>query len=73
MHIICIISFVLVGMLLELSGMYYLGVLMAATVLIYQNMIVKPHDLSEVTQKYFMRNGLVGVCLALFTIVSLYQ
>ena len=73
MHVICIISFLLVGMLLELGGMYYLGVLMAATVLIYQNMIVKPHDLSQVTQKYFMRNGLVGICLALFTIVSLYQ
>ncbi len=73
MHIISIVSFLLVGYLLGLNMIYYFGVLMAAVVLIYQNSIVKPDDLSEVTQKYFMRNGLVGICLFLFAIVSLYQ
>jgi 4-hydroxybenzoate polyprenyltransferase len=70
MHILSILCFVYVGFLLHLHGIYYLGVTIAACVLVYQHAIVKPTDLSRVTQAYFMRNGLVGIALLLFTVTS---
>ncbi|MEG6584038.1 UbiA-like polyprenyltransferase [Dendrosporobacter sp. 1207_IL3150] len=71
MHVISIAAFTAVGVLLKLSMIYYAGVLVAAIVLIYQHSIVSPTDLSRVTQAYFMRNGLVGISVCLFTFASL--
>lgn len=71
MHIISIAGFVVVGVLLQLHLIYYFGVLLAGIVLIYQHALVSAADLSNVTQRYFMRNGLVGILLFLFTIIAL--
>lgn len=71
MHGVSIASFVLVGLLFQLNMFYYTGVLLAGVVLIYQHLIISPQDLTRVTQGYFMRNGLVGILVCLFTLVSL--
>lgn len=70
MHVVSITCFLTLGFLLHLQWPYYIGVGLAATVLTYQHSIVSPTDLHRVTQVYFMRNGLVGIALLLFTIVS---
>lgn len=72
MHVISIAGFVVVGWLLKLHFIYYGGVILAATVLIYQHSIVSADDFGKVTQRYFMRNGLVGILLFLFTIIALF-
>lgn len=71
MHVISVGGFALVGILLQLHYVYYLGVMLAGIVLIYQHSIVSAADLSKVTQRYFMRNGLVGILIFLFTIIAL--
>lgn len=71
MHIICIVCFALVGWLLHLSPIYYVGVLVAALTLLYQHAIVSERDLSRVTQVYFMRNGIVAIAIFGFTYLSL--
>jgi 4-hydroxybenzoate polyprenyltransferase len=71
MHFISIASFVAVGILFNLSWIYYIGVVLAAVVLAYQHSIVSSTDFSKVTQAYFMRNGLVGILVFLFTFASL--
>lgn len=71
MHGVSIASFALVGLLFQLNLFYYAGVLLAGIVLIYQHLIISPQDLTRVTQDYFMRNGLVGILVCLFTLVSL--
>lgn len=71
MHIVSISSFIAVGYFLNLSFIYYFGVVIAAIVLYYQHSIIKPNDLSKVTQAYFMRNGLVGISIFLFTFIDL--
>lgn len=72
MHVISIFGFVMVGFLLQLHFIFYFGVLLAVAVLFYQHLIISPNDLSQVTQRYFMRNGLVSVLLFMFTVISLY-
>jgi 4-hydroxybenzoate polyprenyltransferase len=71
LHVISIIGFFAVGQLMNMQGIYYAGVVLAAVVLIYQHSIVSPTDFRLVTQKYFMRNGLVSIALLLFTVMSI--
>ncbi len=71
MHMISICCFAVVGWLLQLHFIYYGGVVLAGAVLVYQHSIVSANNLSKVTQRYFMRNGLVGILLFLFTVIAL--
>lgn len=72
MHGISITGFIAVGLLLNLHIIYYIGVALAAIVLIYQHSIVHATDLRAVTQRYFMRNGLVSLLLFVFTVIGLF-
>ncbi len=67
MHILCIICFLLVGIILKLGAIYFVGVAIAAGTLIYQRSIVTPRDFSQITQAYFMRNGIVSVAILICT------
>jgi len=73
MHAASVAAFAATGWLAGLGPWYYAGVVLAAAVLVYQHSIVAADDLSRVTQAYFLRNGLVGVALFLFTVVSLLR
>ncbi len=67
MHLFSIILFVIAGVIINLPLPYFIGVGIAAAVLYYQHRIVKPNDFRQVTQKYFMRNGIVSVAMLVFT------
>lgn len=71
MHCISILCFIAVGVLLNLAAVYYIGVVIAMITLVYQHSIVSAEDLTRVTQVYFMRNGIVGISIFLFTFASL--
>ncbi len=67
LHVICIACLLIVGLIMNMHGIYYLGVVIASVTLIYQHEIVSPRDFSQVTQAYFMRNGIVSVALLICT------
>jgi len=71
MHGVSVAGFAAAGWLAGLGPLYYTGVAAAAAVLVYQHGIVRPDDLSRVTQAYFMRNGLVGIVMLVFTVLSM--
>ncbi len=73
MHAASVAAFAATGWLAGLGPWYYAGVVLAAAVLVYQHSIVSAGDLSRVTQAYFLRNGLVGVAIFLFTVVSMLR
>lgn len=73
LHAVSVAAFAATGWLYGLGPWYYAGVALAAAVLVYQHSIVAADDLSRVTQVYFMRNGLVGITIFLFTVVSLFR
>ena len=72
MHAGSIVLFFVLGQLLSLGWLYDIGVGVAAGTLVYQHSIVRADDYSRVTQKYFMRNGIVSIAMFLFTLASLY-
>lgn len=67
LHVFCVACLFLVGIILNLGVIYYLGVVIATVTLIYQHSIVTPKDFSQVTQAYFMRNGIVSVAILICT------
>lgn len=72
LHVVCIVCFFAVGMMLHLHWPYFAGVGIAAGTLMYQHKIVSPTDFSRVTQRYFMRNGIVSVAIFVCTWLSFY-
>ncbi len=70
LHVISIACFVIVGLMLGLGKLYFVGVAIAALALVYQHAIVRPNDYREVTQAYFMRNGIVSIAIFIFTWLS---
>ena len=72
MHVICIACFFAVGVMLSLGQIYFIGVGVAAGTLVYQHRIVSPTDFSQVTQRYFMRNGIVSVAIFVCAWLSFY-
>ena len=70
LHVISIVCFIAVGLMLGLGKLYFVGVFIAALALIYQHSIVRPNDYREVTQAYFMRNGIVSIAIFIFTWLS---
>lgn len=70
LHVLSIACFVIVGLMLSLGGLYFVGVAIAAVALVYQHALVKAGDYREVTQAYFMRNGIVSIAIFIFTWLS---
>lgn len=71
-HVLCIGCFVWLGVIMNLSWPYYLGVGIAAVTLVYQHSLLKPDDFHNLTQMYFMRNGIVSVAMFVCTWVGFY-
>jgi len=71
MHFLNLVCFIMVGVLMHLALIYYGGVFIALVTLCYQHSIVSVDNLSQVTQVYFMRNGIVAISIFLFTLVSI--
>ena len=71
-HFLCILCFAALGALLHLAFPYYIGVFLAAATLFYQHSIVDIRQFRWLTQRYFMRNGVVAVAMFLCTAASFY-
>lgn len=70
LHFVSIACFIVVGLILGLGKLYFVGVAIAAAALVYQHAIVRAGDYREVTQAYFMRNGIVSIAIFIFTWLS---
>ena len=71
MHAASIALFLYLGVTLGLSWLYFVGVGIAGGVLYNQHQRVSANDFSQVTQEYFMRNGIVSIAMFFFTWLAL--
>ena len=53
-----------------MRGFYLAGVLIAAALLIYEHLLVKPDDLSRIDMAFFNMNGYISITLFLFTLLD---
>jgi 4-hydroxybenzoate polyprenyltransferase len=71
-HIITFISVTAAGLLGNVSYIFWIGAAIFTALLIYQHMIVKPHDISRVTVAFGTTNGIASIIFAVFVILDLY-
>lgn len=72
-HIFTIIFLILTGLVLHLGFIYYSGVLFAGVVLLYEHIIVKPGDLSQVNFASFKINHYVGLIIFATTLIDIMR
>lgn len=70
MHVLAAAALLSLGLWLELGFFYYIGWGIAVGLLIYENSLVKPHDLSKVGVAFFRINSYISVQLMIFTILA---
>lgn len=70
-HVFTVIFLILTGLILNLGILYYVGVIFAAIVLIYEHLIVKPGDLSKVNFASFKINRYVGLIIFITTLMDI--
>ncbi len=71
LHLLAALALLGLGLWLELGYFYFIGWAIALALLVYENSLVKPHDLSKVGVAFFRVNSYISVQLLLFTILSL--
>ncbi len=72
LHLLSAIAVLAAGTLGEFGWLYWIGVLVFGTCLIYQHSIVKPNDLRRVNIAFMTMNGIASVVFAMFVIADLF-
>lgn len=69
-HLFAVGSLIAAGWLVGAGPWYYLGVLVAAALLTYEQSLVRPDDLSRVDLAFFTLNGYVSIGLFAFALID---
>ncbi|MCC7102544.1 MAG: UbiA family prenyltransferase [Fimbriimonadaceae bacterium] len=71
-HVVTVISLVAAGILFNTGALYLVGVGFATALLVYEQSLVKSHDLSKVNMAFFTLNGYVSIGVFLFAFLDLW-
>lgn len=71
LHVCSAIFIVLAGFRGGFHWLYWIGASIYIGLLVYQHLLVKPHDLSKVNMAFANTNGIASVIFAAFTIIAL--
>lgn len=71
LHVLTVVGLVLVGWMFGLGVVYYAGVFVIGAVLVYEQSLVRPTDLSRVNLAFFNLNGVISLVFFLATLVDL--
>lgn len=69
-HVGTVLGLLFLWLLTPLSGWFFVGVLVATAILIYEHRIVSPDDLSRLNTAFFTMNGVMSVVVFLFAMVD---
>lgn len=69
-HVVAVGFLLAGGLLLQAGWIYFLGVTVAAGMLIYEQSLVKPNDLSKLNMAFFTLNGYISMGVFLFALID---
>jgi 4-hydroxybenzoate polyprenyltransferase len=70
-HVVTFGAFAWFGAAAGLGRWWWTGLALTAIVLVYEHVIVRPHDLSRVNRAFFASNGVIGIGLFGFALTDL--
>lgn len=71
LHVFSVMSFLYAGYLSSINPVFYIGVVIGASILLYENTIISPQDLSKVNQAFFTVNSFYSMVVFAFTLLAL--
>lgn len=71
-HFVAVVLLAVTGYLVSAGPLYYLGVLICAGLLFYENWLMRKAELSKVGVAFMTMNGIISVVFLFFTVISLY-
>jgi len=71
LHLTAPVFFALVGVMLQLGVLYYVGVALAVIILLYEHSLVSPDDLSRAGVAFFNFNGTLSMVMFVFTLLDI--
>ncbi|WP_418790463.1 UbiA-like polyprenyltransferase [Phosphitispora sp. TUW77] len=71
LHVLTVLFLILDGILLGMGYFYWIGVILAAGILIYEHSMVTPTDLSKLDAAFFNMNGILSLMLFVFTLADI--
>ncbi len=72
LHVLSAASVICAGIYGHFGLLYWIGVAIFCSLLIYQHTLVKPTDLRKVNMAFFTTNGIASVVFAIFVILDLF-
>lgn len=72
LHTSTIALLVLCGIYFSLGMIYYIGILIVAVFLVYENTIISENDMSKVNAAFFTANGFISIIAFIFTWIAVY-
>ncbi|MFC5403815.1 UbiA-like polyprenyltransferase [Cohnella soli] len=70
-HALTAAGFALLLVLTDLSWWYFVGMIVAAGLMLYEHRLVKPNDLSKLNAAFFTMNGILSAVIFFFTFIDL--
>ena len=71
MHGIASVSLLALGIWLDMGVLYYTGLVIAVALLIYENSLVTPSNLSKLNSPFFRYNSVISLVVLTFTILDM--
>src|SRR3990170_2538621 len=70
LHVLTIIALALAGIGAGAGLIYFIGVAVAAALLLYEHSLVKPHDFSRLDAAFFTMNGVISIVFLGFVVTE---
>ncbi len=69
-HLITWVLLVATGVIFDLNYLYLIGMIVVAGLLVYEHLLIKSDDLSNLNMAFFNMNGYISIAVFLFTLIS---
>lgn len=70
MHLASIAALIVLGFVIPAGGWYWIGVALAAALLLYEHSLVTPGDLSRLDGAFFTMNGMISIAFFFFVLLD---
>lgn len=71
LHLLCAMLLIAAGLYGNFDWLYWVGIIIFCAMLVYQHILVKPHDLSKINIAFMTTNGIASVVFAIFVIADI--
>jgi 4-hydroxybenzoate polyprenyltransferase len=70
LHVMSVVGLAIVGVAISGTAWYWVGVALAAALLLYEHSLVSPNDLSRIDAAFFTMNGMISITFFFFVLLD---